>query len=35
VWPRIKQEGNIRLGLKEVGWNGVDWIDLAQERDKR
>ena len=20
--------------LKEVGWGGMDWIDLAQERDR-
>jgi hypothetical protein len=20
--------------LKEVGWEGMDWIDLAQERDR-
>jgi hypothetical protein len=24
--------GNIRLGLKERGWEGVDWIHLAQDR---
>jgi hypothetical protein len=25
---------NIRMDLREVGWGGVDWIDLAQDRDK-
>jgi len=20
--------------LKEIGWNGVNWIDLAQDKDK-
>jgi hypothetical protein len=20
--------------LREIGWNGVDWIDLAQDRDQ-
>jgi hypothetical protein len=22
------------MDLREVGWGGVDWIDLAQDRDK-
>jgi hypothetical protein len=25
---------NIKLGLGEIGWGGVDWISLAQVRDK-
>jgi hypothetical protein len=25
---------NIKIDLREIGWNGMDWIDLAQERDK-
>jgi hypothetical protein len=25
---------NIKIDLREVGWDGVDWIDLAQDRDK-
>jgi hypothetical protein len=28
-----KWEDNIKLDLKEVGWAGLDWIDLAQDRD--
>jgi hypothetical protein len=24
---------NIKMGIKETGWSGVDWIDLAQDRD--
>jgi hypothetical protein len=27
-------EDNIRMDLRETGWEGVDWIHLAQERDK-
>jgi hypothetical protein len=23
-----------KMDLVEVGWGGVDWIDLAQDRDK-
>jgi len=22
------------MGLKEVGWGGMDWIDLAEDRDR-
>jgi hypothetical protein len=25
---------NIKMGLIEIGWGGVDWIGLAQDRDK-
>jgi hypothetical protein len=26
---------NIKMDLGEIGWGGVDWIGLAQDRDKR
>jgi hypothetical protein len=26
-------EDNIKMDLQEVGWEGVDWIDMAQDRD--
>jgi hypothetical protein len=25
---------SIKMDLKEIGWDGVDWIDMAQDRDK-
>jgi hypothetical protein len=25
---------NIEMDLREIGWGGVDWIDLAQDRDQ-
>jgi hypothetical protein len=25
---------NIKIGLREIGWAGVEWIDLAQDRDQ-
>jgi hypothetical protein len=25
---------NIKIDLKDTGWDGVDWIDLAQDRDQ-
>jgi hypothetical protein len=24
----------IKMDLREIGWNGVDWIDMAQYRDQ-
>jgi hypothetical protein len=24
---------NIRMDLREIGWDGVDWIDMAEDRD--
>jgi hypothetical protein len=29
----IQLKYNIRMDLREIGWDGVDWIDLAQDRD--
>jgi hypothetical protein len=25
---------NIKIGLREIGWDGMDWIDLAEDRDQ-
>jgi hypothetical protein len=25
---------NIKMDLKAIGWDGGDWIDLAQDRDQ-
>jgi hypothetical protein len=32
--PRRRWEDNIRMDLGEIGWGGMDWIDLAQDRDQ-
>ena len=32
--PRRRWEDNIKMDLKEVGCGGMDWIDLAQDRDR-
>jgi hypothetical protein len=32
--PRRKWLYNIRMDLGEVGWGDVDWIDLAQDRNR-
>jgi hypothetical protein len=32
--PRRRWLDNIRMDLAEVGWDGVDWIGLAQDRDR-
>jgi hypothetical protein len=25
---------NIKMDLREIGWGGMEWIDMAQERDQ-
>jgi hypothetical protein len=25
---------NIKIYLREIGWDGMDWIDLALDRDQ-
>jgi hypothetical protein len=29
-----RREDNIRMDLKEIGWEGVDWTQLAPDRDQ-
>ena len=32
--PRRRWENNITRDLQEMGCGGVDWIDLAQDKDR-
>jgi hypothetical protein len=32
--PRRRWENNIKMDLQEVGWRSMDWIELAQDRDR-
>jgi hypothetical protein len=32
--PRHRWEDNIKMDRREVGWGGMDWINLAQDRDR-
>jgi hypothetical protein len=32
--PRRRWEDNIKMVPQEMGWEGVDWIDMAQDRDR-
>jgi hypothetical protein len=32
--PGIIWEDNIKMDLREVGWEGMDWIDPAEDRDR-
>jgi hypothetical protein len=33
--PRCRWEDNIKMDLQEVGYEGMDLIDVAQDRDRR
>jgi hypothetical protein len=32
--PRRRWADNSKMDLREVEWGGMDWIDLAQDRDQ-
>jgi hypothetical protein len=32
--PRHRSEDGIRVDLREIGWGSIDWIQLAQDRDR-
>jgi hypothetical protein len=32
--PRPRWVDNIKMDLREIRWDGMDWIDLAQDRDQ-
>jgi hypothetical protein len=32
--PTCRRENNIKMYLQKVGWPGMDWIGLAQDRNR-
>jgi hypothetical protein len=32
--PRRRWLNNIKMGFRETGWGGMDWVDVAQDRDQ-
>ena len=32
--PRHRWEDNIKMDLQEIGCGGMDWVELAQDRDR-
>jgi hypothetical protein len=32
--PRRRWVDNIKIELREIGWDGMDWIDLSQDRNQ-
>jgi hypothetical protein len=34
IRPRHRWVDNIKMDLREIGLDGLDWIDLAQDRDQ-
>jgi len=31
---RRRWEDNIRMDIQELGWRDMDWIDLAEDRER-
>jgi hypothetical protein len=32
--PRRRWEDNIKMGSREIGWGGMNWIEVPQDRDR-
>jgi hypothetical protein len=32
--PRRGWVDNVKMDLRKIGWGGMDWIDLVQDRDQ-
>jgi hypothetical protein len=32
--PKHRWENSIRMDLREIGWEGVDWLHLAENRNQ-
>jgi hypothetical protein len=32
--PRLRWVDNIKMDLRAIRWGGMDWIELAQDRDQ-
>jgi hypothetical protein len=32
--PRRRWEDGMKMDIREIGWEGVEWIRLAQDRDR-
>jgi hypothetical protein len=32
--PRRRWVDNIKMDLTQIGWDGVDWMDMAQDRNQ-
>jgi hypothetical protein len=32
--PRRRWVNNIKMDFREIGWDGMGWIDLTQDRDR-
>jgi hypothetical protein len=32
--PRRRWEDNIKIDVGDIGWDGMDWVDMAEDRDQ-
>jgi hypothetical protein len=33
--PRCRWVNKIKMDFRDIGWNGIDWVDVAQDRNLR
>jgi hypothetical protein len=33
--PKCRWVNNIKIDLREIGWDGMDWMDSARDRNQR
>jgi hypothetical protein len=33
--PRRRRKDNVKIDIRDMGWGGMDWIDLVQNRDQK
>jgi hypothetical protein len=33
--PRRRWVDNVKMDIRVTGWDGMDWVDVAQDRDQR
>jgi hypothetical protein len=34
IWYVECQVDNIKMDLRDIGWDGVDWMDMDQDREQ-
>jgi hypothetical protein len=32
--PKHRWVENVKMDIREIGWDGMDWVDVAQDREQ-